>query len=109
MTLSKYHKYDKMASESILHINGYNVGQVDNLSVSERHKILTYIIESGIMSKNDIKNHLSYLININQHSSKNATAVSRWKSDIQWANDYHSDSQNIVGLSGTALYRYRHR
>ena len=101
--------YGELALESLLHMNGYNVNQTDNLSPGERRKILTYVIESHIMSRYDIRNHLSYLVKMNQYNPSKSIAVSRWKSDIQWVNDYHIDKQDTVWLSGTAMYKHWHK
>ena len=97
-------KYGELALELLLHMNGYNVNQIVNSSSNDRHKILSYIIESNIITKQEIKNHLTYLINMN-HRRK--VAVERWKSDIQWVNDYHLEEQDLAWLSGTAMYRFR--
>lgn len=101
--------YGELAPESLLHMNGYNVNQTDNLSPGERRKILTYVIESHIMSRYDIRNHLSYLVKMNQYNPSKSIAASRWKSGIQWVNDYHIDKQDTVWLSGTAMYKHWHK
>lgn len=106
MKLGQMSTYGELAPESLLHMNGYNVNQTVNLSPSERRKILMYVIESRIMDKHDIRNHLSYLVKMNQSNRSKDVAVSRWLSDIQWVNDYRSGMQDTVWLSGTAMYKY---
>lgn len=107
MNLGQTANCRELAPESLLHINGYNVNQTVNLSPNERRKILTYVIESRIMDKRDIQNHLSYLIMMGQSNPSKAVAISRWRSDIQWVNDYRAGTQDTVWLSGTAMYKYR--
>ena len=106
MTLGQMAGYGELAPESILHMNGYNVSQANNLTSLERRKILMYIMESRIMDKHDIRNRLTYLIKMNQHSPTKQEAVSRWSADIRWVNDYRSGMQDLVWLSGTAMYKY---
>ena len=101
--------YGELAPESLLHMNGYNVNQTVDLSTEERRKILTYVIESRIMNKADIRNHLSFLIKQNQSRPNMSVAVSRWQADMVWVNDYHAGQQSTVWLRGTAMYRHRHR
>lgn len=107
MSLGQHSNYGELAPESILHMNGYNVSQTHNLSPEERRKILMYVLESRIMDKHDIRNHLSYLIKMNHGNPTKDVAVSRWSSDIKWVNDYHSGMQDIVWLTGTAMYKHK--
>lgn len=109
MELGRPSSFGELAAESVLHMNGYNVGQAQNLSALDRRKILAYIIESHIMTKQEIRSHLTYLIKMNQSTPNKNTAVERWKSDVNWVNDYHSGGQDLVWLSGTAMYKQRHR
>lgn len=109
MELGRPSSFGDLAAESVLHMNGYNVGQVQNLSALDRRKILAYIIESQIMTKQEIRSHLTYLIKMNQTTPSKNTAVERWRSDVNWVNDYRSGGQDIVWLTGTAMYRHRHK
>lgn len=95
----------KLAPESILHINGYNVNQKVDLPPEYRRKILTYLIESRILTKSDIREHLEFLINQNKNVPAKSEAVSRWNSDLRWVNDFHHGQQYAVWLNGTALYK----
>ncbi|MGN0753288.1 MAG: hypothetical protein ACI4ME_02435 [Aristaeellaceae bacterium] len=106
MKLGQPDAYGELAIESILHMNGYNVNQTVNLTPEERHRILSYMIESRIMSKQEIRNHLSSLIRRNRSTPLRDVAVSRWEADIRWVNDYHTSKQDMVWLSGTAMYKH---
>lgn len=67
--------------EGVLHIAGYNVGQADNLSEDERHKILEYIMESGLLKKNEILFRLNEFIKSRESMANMELAVSKWRAD----------------------------
>ena len=85
--------------ESILHITGYNVGQTDNLSEEVRHKILEYVMESGLMKKREILYLLGEFIKSRESQSNMQLAVSKWKADRDWLRGYSSTGKRLVGIS----------
>ena len=84
--------------ESILHITGYNVGQTDNLSEEVRHKILEYVMESGLMKKREILYLLGEFIKSRESQSNMQLAVSKWKADRDWLRGYSSTGKRLVGI-----------
>lgn len=84
--------------ESLLHIAGYNVGQEDNLSEDVRHKIIEYVIESGLMKKSEVLYLLNYFIESRELMQSMEVPVSRWKADREWLRGYRSTGKRLVGI-----------
>ena len=85
--LSNSQKTMKLAHQSILMQYGYNVSQTSELSETVRRKILSILIDNGIMSKTDIISYLDFFIS--QHKSeKYHLAIEKWKSDRAFVNEY---------------------
>lgn len=90
--------FGDLREESLLHIIGYNVNQIDNLSAETRHKILEYAIESGLMTRNEIRNHLSSLIMRNEGRTNFDKALEKWKTDRDWVMGYSSTGKQLIGI-----------
>lgn len=90
---------ENLKPESILHIAGYNVGQKDNLSEEVRHKILEYVIESGLMTKGEIVFLLGKFIETRERMPYLEIAVSKWRADRDWLRGYSSTGKRLVGIS----------
>ncbi|MCR5102586.1 MAG: hypothetical protein K6B41_14665 [Butyrivibrio sp.] len=84
--------------ESLLHIAGYNVGQEDNLSEDVRHKIIEYVIESGLMKKSEVLYLLNCFIETRELMQSMEVPVSRWKADREWLRGYKSTGKRLVGI-----------
>lgn len=76
--------------ESILYSFGYNVNAQNNLSDKQRFKILTFIIDNGILSKTEVISYLNYFINMRIGRKEYQNAISKWKTDINALNKYKS-------------------
>ncbi len=74
-------RYDDLRQESILHMMGYTVNAKDDLSDSYRQELLTFIIESGVITKKAAINHLDFLIRTNESRVQNKKAVEKWNRD----------------------------
>ena len=90
--------FGELNPESLLHRIGYNVGQAENLSSEERHTILEYGIESGLLTKKKIDDHLSFLINTNEGRRNYSKAIEKWKEDRKWALNYKTSGKRLVGI-----------
>ena len=77
----------KLREASELMIYGYNVREGE-LSESERHKILSWIIDAGLMTKAEIIKDLQFKVNYNGKKSGNENAKKKWQSDIQFVSRY---------------------
>lgn len=78
-------KFD-LKIESLLHSFGYNVNSQEGLSDAQRHKLLEYLVENGLMIKNDIISHLKFLITSRQGRLNFENAIYKWKMDIKYLN-----------------------
>lgn len=96
----------ELAEESILHICGYSVNQSDNLSKTERHAILQYLIDSKVSSKPEIISYLDFFIHRNGKKQNMDEAVRRWTEDINWVRDYQINRQNHYKIANIQKNRY---
>ncbi len=85
--------YDKLRKESIIHLFGYNVGQIDNLSSQQRHKILACLMDRDIIKKYRIMEYLQYFINLNKAKENRFEAICKWTEDLNWVREYKIDNQ----------------
>ena len=83
-------------AHSLLNLCGYNVSQKDNLSVQTRQKILRYVMEMNLMSKEDIISHLCYYINLNRNQLSKKIAVKKWKDDLDFVNTFRMNKQRTI-------------
>ena len=76
--------FSSWAAESLLKQCGYSVAKDNDLSTKERHVILEFVIESGIMSKADVLSHLEWLVRQNSSRQNFKEAISKWNDDIMY-------------------------
>ena len=90
MTLNQYYdfksnnKFDNYSPKSILNILGYNVNKQEDLSESERHIILDYIISSGALSRKNTIQYLEYFIRRSEKQKNMAEARRKWNDDLMY-------------------------
>lgn len=77
-------------SESILYKYGYNVKTKENISDKQRHLILAAVIESGILTRDQICSHLDTLIERGSKIDKWKLATQKWMQDRQYVKKYNS-------------------
>lgn len=87
-------EWGTLQPESKLHIAGYNLS--DGLSQAQRQTILTYVIESGLMTKKEVINHLSFLIHLNEN--KKMAALDEWRADREFLTGYKEGAKKLVGI-----------
>ena len=87
--------YGNLASESILHMYGYNVNQQDDLSEAERQTIISFVIENGIQTTQDIAHLLEWLISQREGNARMSVAVSRWRADLKFVKRYHKPTRKV--------------
>lgn len=85
--------FSSWAAESILKQCGYSVAKNNNLTTKERHVILEFAVETGIMSKDDVLSHLEWLVRQNSSRPSFKEAVSKWNDDIR----YLRGGQRLIG------------
>ena len=85
--------FESYNTESILRRFGYNVNAQDNLSSLKRQSILSMILKYGIMDKNQVISHLTFLYNTKKYQKNMQQALSKWDADINFV--YSFPSKNI--------------
>lgn len=75
---------------SVLYNYGYKVKTQQSLSDIQRQTILSSVMEAGIMSKRDIINHLTTLIDRGSKISSRKTATHKWKQDKIFVSEYQN-------------------
>lgn len=96
-------EYD-LALESPLKLSGYNVSQKDGFTAQERHYILARIIHDRIMSKGEVIRYLSYFLRMNGAKSGNELAVSKWREDLCFVQEYDINTQPKAIISDIREY-----
>ncbi len=91
--------------ESLLHQCGYNVNATDDLSDTQRHEILTYVVESGLQSVYQITNFLDWLIGQAHRQTMRdmSSAIAKWSSDRRYISNYKMGSRRLVGVRSTKV------
>lgn len=87
--------YGNLASESILHMYGYNVNQQDDLSEAERQTIISFVVENRIQTTQDIAHLLEWLISQREGNPRMSVAVSRWRTDLRFVKRYHKPTRKV--------------
>lgn len=110
MTWNDYKEYIKnlesgfigFNKESLLKRYGYSVSQIDGLKETERHTILSYIIEvspkddnGNIWDKNMIVWFLKNQIKMHPHFEK---AVEKWECDLEFLEDYSHSNPIVIKI-----------
>ena len=98
--------FDIEQRRSILFQYGYNVQTKKNLSEKQRHIILSSIIESQIMNRRDVINHINTLIERGSKIPSWNSATQKWKEDKQFVSEYKSDSLPEV-IFNNIILKYR--
>ena len=83
-------------NESPIHIMGYNVGSVDNLSSEARRQTLLHILNTDTMKKHEIISFLEFLIHKNAENLRFENACSKWREDVEFLRNYNTDGQRKV-------------
>lgn len=92
--------------ESILYRYGYNVKSSTNLSTKQRHIILASLVESCIMTRSQIIDHLTVLINRGEKIDSWKQAVNKWKQDRYYTGSYKRENLPNV-IADKILLKYK--
>ncbi|MHA2950959.1 hypothetical protein [Limosilactobacillus reuteri] len=85
----------QLSSESLLYKMGYNVNGQTNLTVSQRRKILTDIVSSGVLTKGEVCSHLDYLIRRSSGQKRLLNAMKKWQQDRQFMANLDLDFKTV--------------
>lgn len=88
-----------LKSQSELNLLGYNVSAAEALSVDERRKILRDVIDSGVLWKSEVINHLEWLIKMGTKNPLMENAVGEWKQDLMYVSRYKSEDQRKIWVN----------
>lgn len=77
--------------ESIMHQFGYNVRSKHGLTEKQRKVILDNLIYAKIMTKRQVLDHISNMINLNSTKQDLFNARSKWKNDFQYVSGLNVD------------------
>lgn len=94
--------------ESLLYRYGYNVKTSKNLSTKQRHIIIASLVESGIMTRNQISDHLTMLINRGEKIESWKDATDKWKQDRYYIQSYKTYNLPSV-ITNRILLQYKNR
>ena len=96
-----------MKPESELHSMGYNVNKLDNLSDTQRKKILATIIDLNLLKKSEVDSHLSYLIRRSENINKYRDAVAKWKKDREYILNYKKSFASTYNIATIIKKSYK--
>lgn len=105
-----YRKYSytgemRLAQQSILMQYGYNVSQTEDLTATQRHKVLAVLIDYDILSKSEIISYLSFFV---EQRSKMKTknmqlAIAKWEEDILFVEMYKQGKYTKYGVGAIRI------
>ena len=79
---------------SPLNLCGYNVSQQDGFSAAERQYVIAKVIDTGILSKQEIVQYLECFINRNGQKLHNELALAKWEEDLVFTINYQIMEQD---------------
>lgn len=94
-----------LAEESPLHLCGYTVAERVGLLAEERQGVIAFVINRGIMGKEEVVSHLAWLIDTNEHRENMDRAIMKWKEDLDYALAYYVEGQAKYIISQLERYR----
>ena len=100
-----YDEIEIKQKESVLYQYGYNVKTKENLSDKQRHMILAAVVESQILTREQICSHLDTLIERGSKIEKWELATQKWKQDRQYVKKYNTKNLPPV-LFDKVILRY---
>lgn len=109
VTQGKEMDYSQLKTESLLHMMGYNVNVVENLTVQQRQGLLKFIVDEGILTVAEIRSRLRWLINRGSKTPRMWKAVLKWKSDSDFLKQYGLDNKMKIDVEEVSAKKYRNR
>lgn len=88
--------FSGLKQHSELYLLGYSVNASAGMTMQSRRRLLSEIIDSGVLSKHEVINHLEWLINTRRNIENMDNAVSEWKSDLLFISNYQINKQRAI-------------
>lgn len=88
--------FSEWNTQSTLNFLGYNVNAGDNLSDTERRRVLVDCIEAQIMSKAKVCSFLESMLSLHEYQDNYYEACEKWESDLKFIRNYKIDKQRII-------------
>lgn len=95
-------------SQSILYKYGYNVKSKENLSQKQRQIILASLVESNILTRIEIINHLNTLIDRGSKIQNWKDATQKWKQDKHYVETYKTENLPSV-IADKIILKYKEK
>lgn len=86
------------AEQSPLRLNGYTTRADVGLSSTERHRVLKYIVDHGILSKRKAIDYLEYFITQNSNNKRFWLAVQKWQEDKEFLLGYSEHPVPLIAV-----------
>ena len=91
--------------ESILYRYGYNVKSKNSLTSKQRHIIIASLVEAGVLTRSQIVDHLTMLINRGEKIESWKDATEKWKQDRYFTLKYKKENLPSV-IANKILLKY---
>lgn len=86
-----------LAQESILMQFGYSVSKTEGLTDNQRQKILSFLVEQHVLTKNEIISYLDFFIR-QRKNDKYADAIKKWTKDRNYIRSYKTGEFPEIGV-----------
>ncbi len=90
----------RLAQQSILMQYGYSVSQEEDLSTIQRRKILSLIVDNGILTRSEIIGYLDFFISQRESRKQYSQAVDKWERDREYIAKYNTGTYTKYGVGG---------
>ena len=98
---------ENMKAQSLLRRCGYTVNATDDLSETQRQKILALVLENHLYSASELYNFLDWLIGYHGKSRQRdmSAAVAKWTADRDFVANHKAASRRIVGVNSITYHQ----
>lgn len=90
-----------MKAQSMLRRCGYTVNATDDLSATQRQKILALVLDNRIYSASELYNFLDWLIGYHGRSKQRdmSAAIEKWTDDRNFVANYKAELRRSIGIN----------
>ena len=92
----------RLAQESVLMQYGYTVSQEEGLSPLRRRKILSLLIDNGVLTKSDIISYLDFFVSQRKNQPRMERAIAKWERDREFISGYKAGNYTQYTVRGIA-------